>query len=104
MPSHFKHHVFFCINEREPDQACCARCGSVEMQTYAKDRIKSMRRAGAGGIRVNRAGCLDRCDLGPCLVVYPDAVWYTYVDRADIDEIIESHLINGRIVERLRLA
>jgi len=52
---------------------------------------------------VNKAGCLDRCEEGPCVVVYPDAVWYTYVDKSDIDEIIEEHLVHGRVVERLRL-
>ncbi len=102
--SPFKHHVFFCINEREPGQNCCAQRGSVEMHGYAKDRVKALRLAGPGNVRINRAGCLDRCDLGPCLVVYPDAVWYTYIDKSDIDEIIHSHLMNGRIVERLRLA
>jgi (2Fe-2S) ferredoxin len=54
-------------------------------------------------VRVNKAGCLDRCEEGPCIVVYPDAVWYTYVDKSDIDEIIEEHLVHGRVVERLRL-
>ncbi len=101
--SFYKHHVFFCVNQRESDQVCCANRGAAAMQAYAKDRIKAMRRAGPGGVRINRAGCLDRCDLGPCVVVYPEAVWYTYFDEKDIDEIIDSHLVNGRIVERLRL-
>ena len=60
-------------------------------------------RAGPGKVRINQAGCLDRCEEGPCMVVYPEAVWYTYVDRADIDEIIEEHLRDGRVVERLRI-
>ncbi len=59
---------------------------------------------GAGGVRVNQAGCLDRCAGGPVLVVYPEAVWYTYVDKSDIDEIVQSHLQQGQVVERLRLA
>ena len=54
-------------------------------------------------MRVNTAGCLGRCDDGPVLVVYPDNVWYTYVDKEDIDDIIDNHLLHGRIVERLRL-
>jgi len=54
-------------------------------------------------VRVNKAGCLDRCEHGPVIVVYPEAVWYTYVDREDIDEIVESHLRDGHPVERLRL-
>jgi (2Fe-2S) ferredoxin len=56
---------------------------------------------GEGKVRVNRAGCLDRCNDGPVMVVYPQAVWYTFVDNDDIDEIVESHLINGKVVERL---
>ncbi len=73
------------------------------MRDYAKGRVKELGLSGPGKVRVNQAGCLDRCEEGPCVVVYPDAVWYTYVDRSDIDEIIEEHVKNGRIVERLRM-
>jgi (2Fe-2S) ferredoxin len=55
-------------------------------------------------VRINTAGCLDRCELGPVLVIYPEGTWYTYVDRQDLDEIIDQHLVNGRIVERLRIS
>jgi (2Fe-2S) ferredoxin len=65
--------------------------------------VKALGLSGEGKVRINQAGCLDRCEEGPCIVVYPDAVWYTYVDQHDIDEIIEEHLQNGRIVERLRM-
>lgn len=101
--SYFKHHVFFCQNQREPGESCCNSLGATEMQTYAKDRIKALKLNGPGKIRINRAGCLDRCGKGPVLVVYPQGVWYHYTDRNDIDEIIEEHLINGRIVERLKI-
>jgi len=57
--------------------------------------------AGPGQVRVNKAGCMDRCAGGPVAVVYPEGVWYTYVDQADIDEIVESHLQNGQVVTRL---
>ena len=73
------------------------------MRDYAKQRVKQLGLAGERKVRVNQAGCLDRCEEGPCAVVYPEAVWYTYVDRADIDEIVEEHLQRGRIVERLRI-
>ena len=59
--------------------------------------------AGQGKVRVNTSGCLDRCEQGPALVVYPEGVWYTYIDEDDVDEIIDSHLVNGREVERLKL-
>lgn len=59
--------------------------------------------AAPGKVRINMAGCLERCEEGPCLVVYPEAVWYTYVDEDDVDEIIDEHIVNGRVVERLRL-
>jgi len=102
-PLFFKHHVFFCINQRDDGRASCGDCGAQAVQKYAKQRIKELHLNGAGHTRINQAGCLDRCDLGPVLVIYPEGVWYTYVDNHDVDEIIDSHLINGKIVERLLL-
>ena len=101
--SYFKHHVFFCCNQRDPGNTCCNDHKASVMQAYAKDRIAALGLKGRGKIRINKAGCLDRCDAGPVLVVYPDNVWYTYIDQEDIDEIITEHLVHGRIVERLRL-
>ena len=100
---YFKHHVLFCLNQRDDGRASCADCGAPAVQKYAKQRIKELGLSGKGSIRINQAGCLDRCEQGPVLVVYPEGVWYTYVDNHDIDEIIESHLKQGKIVERLRL-
>ena len=100
---YYQRHVFFCCNRRDDGSACCAAKGAVAMRDYAKGRVKALGLAGPGKLRVNQAGCLDRCEEGPCVVVYPDAVWYTYVDRADIDEIISEHLQNGRIVKRLQI-
>lgn len=102
-PNHYTHHVFFCLNQREDGRACCAQHGAAELAAYAKERVQALGASGPGKVRINKAGCLDRCDEGPVMVVYPEAVWYTYVDRADIDEIIDAHLIGGQPVERLRL-
>jgi (2Fe-2S) ferredoxin len=93
--------VFFCTNLRADGSACCQRFNALALRDYAKKRSKALGITGAGGVRINTAGCLDRCAEGPVLVVYPDDVWYSYVDREDIDEIIDEHLLNGRIVERL---
>ena len=93
--SYYKHHVFLCLNERDPPEKCCAGQGAAEIQAYAKSRIKALGLSGKGSVRINKAGCLDRCEEGPVLVVYPDEVWYTYVDRSDIDEIIDRHLLKG---------
>ena len=101
--SFYKHHVFFCLNRRDAPEACCACHGAETMQSYAKDRIKALKLSGPGKIRINKSGCLDRCEEGPVLVVYPDNVWYTYVDKNDIDEIIDSHLVGGKVVERLKI-
>ena len=100
---HFRHHVFFCCNQRKNGSACCEDHGASELRAYAKDRVKQLGLSGEGKTRINQAGCLDRCELGPVLVVYPEGIWYTYVDRSDIDEIIEQHLQQGRVVERLRV-
>jgi (2Fe-2S) ferredoxin len=101
--SYFQKHVFFCINQRDEDAVCCGACGASDIQSYAKDRIKALKKSGPGGIRINRSGCLDRCDEGPVMVVYPEGIWYRYVDQSDVDEIIEEHLLNDRPVERLRI-
>ncbi len=99
--SYYRYHMFFCTNRREDGSACCQRFDAQDMREYAKARSKELGIAGKGGVRVNTAGCMDRCEEGPVIAVYPDAVWYTYVDREDIDEILEEHLVNGRVVERL---
>jgi len=101
--SYYERHVFFCCNKRDPPEKCCADAGAVELQKYAKDRVKALGLSGKGRVRINKAGCLDRCEEGPVIVVYPEAVWYTYVDRDDIDEIIDSHVVGGKVVERLRI-
>lgn len=100
---YYRYHVFFCVNRREDGSACCADHDAQAMRDYAKQRVKALGLDGKGGVRVNSAGCLDRCEEGPVIVVYPQGVWYTYVDREDVDEIIDEHLVKGRIVERLKI-
>jgi (2Fe-2S) ferredoxin len=100
--SYYERHIFFCLNERKNGEACCAQHHAQEAFDHCKAAVKVAGLAGKGGVRVNKAGCLDRCAGGPIAVVYPEAVWYTFVDNADIDEIVESHLKHGKVVERLR--
>ena len=99
--THFKHHIFFCLNQRENGEQCCSDFNADTIYTYMKKRIKGLDLNGPGKIRVNRGGCLDRCHEGPLLVIYPEAIWYRYIDESDIDEIIDKHLINGEVVKRL---
>jgi len=101
--SYYKHHVFFCLNQRSNGEACCADHDAQAAFDHCKGRVKALGLAGPGGVRINKAGCLDRCAGGPVAVVYPEETWYTYVDRADLDEIVESHLVQGKVVERLLL-
>jgi (2Fe-2S) ferredoxin len=75
----------------------------MALRDYAKQRARQLGLTGPGGVRVNSAGCLDRCSEGPVCVVYPEAVWYTYKDRDDIDEIVDKHLKQGNIVSRLKI-
>lgn len=99
--AHYKYHVFFCTNQRESGEMCCGQCNAAEIRDYAKAKIKELGLSGEAGVRMNTAGCLGRCESGPVIVVYPQAIWYTYVDREDVDEIIYEHLQNDRVVERL---
>jgi (2Fe-2S) ferredoxin len=101
--SYFRHHVFFCCNQRQNGERCCNDHGASAVRDYAKERIKALKLNGQGKVRVNMAGCLDRCDEGPVMVIYPEEVWYTYVDKEDVDEIIREHIQGGRPVERLRI-
>ena len=98
----FQHHIFCCTNQREPGHArgCCADKGASELRDYMKDKVKQM---GIRKTRVNNAGCLDRCEFGPCVVIYPEGVWYKCSSKEDVDTIIEQHLKNGQVVEKLRL-
>lgn len=100
---YYRHHVFFCLNERPNGQACCAQHGAQAVFDYCKQAVKAAGLAGKGGVRVNKAGCLDRCAGAPVLVIYPEGTWYTFLDQQDVDDIIESHLQRGQIVQRLLL-
>ncbi|MDO9159091.1 MAG: (2Fe-2S) ferredoxin domain-containing protein [Burkholderiaceae bacterium] len=99
--SYYQRHIFFCTNAREGGAACCAQHLATQAFEHCKAQAKSQGLLGAGKVRVNKAGCLDRCAGGPIAVVYPEAVWYTYVDMDDIDEIVTSHLAGGEVVQRL---
>ena len=101
--SYYRRHIFFCTNLREDGRPCCQDAGAAEARAYAKQRIKGLGLAGEGGVRVNTSGCLDRCAEGPVAVVYPEGVWYTYVDKEDIDDIVDQHLARGKEVKRLKI-
>ena len=103
MSNFYKHHVFFCNNVRQNGKQCCSQNGAKEIYRYAKDRCRESAMLGKGGFGVSKSRCLGRCEHGPVVVVYPDDIWYQYIDEEDIDEIIESHLIGGKIVERLTI-
>ena len=100
--AYYKAHVFCCTNERPPghERGCCKEKGAEKLRNYMKSRVKEL---GLEGVRINNAGCLDRCELGPALVIYPEGVWYTYATTADVEEIIERHLRKGERVQRLLL-
>lgn len=99
--SYYQRHIFFCLNQRVNGQACCADHRAQQAFDRCKAQVKELGLAGPGKVRVNKAGCLDRCAGGPVAVVYPEAVWYTFVDESDVDEIVTSHLRDGVVVERL---
>jgi (2Fe-2S) ferredoxin len=102
-PGYYGRHIFFCLNERKNGENSCSMHNAQEGFDRCKAKVREASLAGPGKVRVNKAGCLDRCAGGPVAVVYPEAVWYTFVDADDIDEIVESHLKNGKVVERLLL-
>src|ERR1700712_3490937 len=93
-PPFFEAHLFVCTNRR-PDghkRGSCAARGSEHLRDYMKARVKEL---GIPNIRVNSAGCLDRCELGPCLVIYPEGVWYQITTPADVDQVLVEHVMRG---------
>jgi len=99
---YYRLHIFCCTNERPENhpRGSCAALGSVKLRNYMKARAKEL---GLDGVRINSAGCLDRCELGPAVVVYPEGVWYSIQSFADVDDILAEHVQNGNRVERLML-
>lgn len=100
---YYQRHIFFCLNQRAGGEACCAELPAQQGFDRCKSQVKAKGLSGKGQVRVNKSGCLDRCAGGPVAVVYPEGVWYTFVDDADIDEIVNKHLVGGQVVERLQL-
>ncbi len=100
--SFYKKHLFICTNQRDDGTPCCANYNTQQIRKQIKAKIKALGLHKKGEIRINSAGCLGRCDEGPVMVVYPEAIWYHFVDQEDIDEIIESHLLNNTPVSRLQ--
>jgi (2Fe-2S) ferredoxin len=99
---YYEAHVFCCTNERPAGhpRGCCKARGSEKLRDYMKARAKEF---GLSRVRINTSGCLDRCELGPTMVIYPEGVWYSVHTREDVDEILQKHLITGGRVERLML-
>ena len=99
--STFEKHIFICGNQRIPGhpRGCCDPQGNAELQKTFKKKLAE--RGLKGRVRANQSGCLDQCEHGPNLVVYPEAVWYGRVTLDDVDEIIDSHIVGGKPVERL---
>ncbi len=81
----------------------CSDFDALNARTYLKEAIKERKLDGQGGVRINQAGCLGRCLSGPVIVIYPEETWYTYVDQQDLDDIVESHLVNDTVVKRLQI-
>ncbi|MBY0429918.1 MAG: (2Fe-2S) ferredoxin domain-containing protein [Rhodospirillales bacterium] len=99
---YYRIHVFACTNERPTghSRGSCAARGGIGLRDYMKARAKEL---GLKDVRINSAGCLDRCELGPVMVIYPEGVWYSCHSPADVDEVLETHILKGGRVDRLIL-
>lgn len=98
---YYSKHIFLCTNQKADGKKCCADLGGEQFFTYMKSRLVELEMHGLGKIRVSKSGCLGRCGLGPCLVIYPEGLWFSYTSFSDIDKIIDSYLISGLVAEEL---
>lgn len=96
-------HIFICTNQRAPEAArkSCGEAHGLEIVSAFKNKLKEKNLPIK--VRAQKAGCLDICDFGQTIVVYPEGVFYVGVELADIDEIIHEHIMNNRPVQRLIL-
>ena len=99
--SYYTKHIFICTNQKIAGKQCCANSGGEPFFDYLKMKLREVDLHGPGKFRVSKSGCLGRCTDGPALVIYPEGVWYSYSSFADIDEIIDTYLVNGNTVRRL---
>jgi (2Fe-2S) ferredoxin len=99
---YYEAHVFCCTNRRPAGhpRGCCAEKDGEALRDHMKSRAKAL---GLKNVRINNALCLDRCELGPTMVIYPEGVWYACKTKEDVDEVLEKHLVQGGRVERLML-
>jgi (2Fe-2S) ferredoxin len=97
----FKKHVFICSHQKAEGKKCCGEDNGIALVQAFKDSLKA--KGLLTEIRTQRAGCLDACNFGPSLVVYPEGVYYGNVQVADVEEIVQSHLVNNEPVQRLTL-
>ena len=103
MSAFYNRHIFFCNNVRKDNKPCCSQHNAKALYRHAKDRCRDQGLLGQGNIGVSESRCLGRCGFGPVAVVYPDNVWYRYESEADVDQIIDEHLIGGQAVKRLQI-
>lgn len=99
--SYYNKHVLLCTNQKPTGKPCCSNSGGEEFFSYMKDKLVQLDVHGPGKIRISKSGCLGRCALGPCLVIYPEGIWYTYSSFSDIDKIINEYLLENKQVDSL---
>lgn len=99
--TYYTKHVLMCTNQKVAGKQCCANSGGEEFFSHMKTRLLELDMHGPGKIRVSKSGCLGRCSSGPCIVIYPEGIWYTYETVEDIDQIVDKYLVDGKPVEQL---
>ena len=99
---YYQQHIFFCTNQKDKGNGCGNISGESGFNA-AKKHLQALDLWGEGKFRASKSGCLGRCASGPVCVVYPDGVWYSYVDEDDVKEIIDQHLLLQQVVTRLRI-
>ncbi len=99
--SYYSKHIFICTNQKPAGKQCCANTGGELFFDYLKTSLLEKELHGPGKIRLSKSACLGRCSAGPCIVIYPEAIWYTYNCFKDIDDIVEQYLLKAETVERL---
>ncbi|MBA2648823.1 MAG: (2Fe-2S) ferredoxin domain-containing protein [Legionella sp.] len=99
--AYYAKHILMCTNQKIPGKQCCANSGGEPFFDYMKSKLLELGMHGPGKIRVSKSGCLGRCSSGPCIVIYPEGIWFTYSSYEDLNQIIQNYIINNQVVDSL---
>jgi (2Fe-2S) ferredoxin len=97
----FEKHIFICANQKAEGKACCGEKNGLELIEKFREVLNE--KGLKGKVRAQKSGCLDACNFGPALVIYPEGTYYGHIKLEEVERIVNEHVIGGKVIEELEL-